>query len=426
MQDGINFVQDSLVVGRSMTNSQGTGNPHGIIAPRSDKWTIKNIRFHNFDFGNAAAIGTCSHCYFDPSTDSDGRTVRTQELSFTNVDMRVRYQFPHKGILYDADGTLTGGNPGSWATSMWQHNVPAGDTQCSVDMAMYDGIVCDETVQVRRVLMYGANPGSLNGKDLWILPYDESIVGAMNADELIAYEADSANYGIVPWRNKKNPDKHWAVPFVTGRKYLVRWAFGLDFVNMNFEIIPWLWDSTDGNIHFVMPHYDVREAVYVDDNLGTRYDNNTLVFVNNKTLAETPKTDAELVFGDNLVRNDTETRRIDLIINGDNEDINKLKLTGVRCVSNCVAPIPEDEPLEDRIRYWSILADWEKGRAELPKDGDDVVIPSSWRMMYDIAEEAAPKLNSLEVNGVLQFHPGADRLLKVYNLWVRAGTLNIG
>jgi len=62
----------------------------------------------------------------------------------------------------------------------------------------------------------------------------------------------------------------------------------------------------------------------------------------------------------------------------------------------------------------------------LPVDGDEVVIPSDWYMLYDISESDAPKLASLEINGDLTFLEGEDRLLKVYNLWVRAGELNIG
>ena len=46
--------------------------------------------------------------------------------------------------------------------------------------------------------------------------------------------------------------------------------------------------------------------------------------------------------------------------------------------------------------------------------------------MYDLPVDEAPKLESLEVNGKLTFLPGQDRLLKTYNLWVRAGELNIG
>lgn len=119
VMDDVGRVQNSVVVGRSMTNGLGSGNPHGVIAPRTDKWTISNVRFHNYDWGTAAALGTCSHCYSEPSTDSDGRTVKTDSLAFTNVDKRIAYQFPYKGIILDTDGSLTGKGANSWASSLW-------------------------------------------------------------------------------------------------------------------------------------------------------------------------------------------------------------------------------------------------------------------------------------------------------------------
>lgn len=367
------MVKDSLVVGRSNDNWTGeNSSPHGIISPRTDKSVFSNIHFHNFNFNNAAAIGTCSHCYSKPSTDSDARTVKTEQLEFTNVDKRVRYQYPFRGIINDLDGSLTEKGPDSWATAFWQHN--AAQVECTtteIESVMFDGLLCDSTVQVRRIVMYGSAPGSLKQRNLYLLPYDDSIVGAgvMDEAQLIAYESDDANYSIVDWREKKNPSEHWCVPYVTGKKYYVRWEHGLDFEKMKFEIIPWLWDETDLDIEFEMPHYDVREAVYVDDNQGLRIENNTL---------------GTNSFGDNLVRNDTETRRINMIINGDNNDINRMTLTGIRCIGGCTPDVPEEIPMEDRIRYWSVLADWD-GRLALPVDGDEVTIPSNWQMMYDIS-----------------------------------------
>ena len=109
VQDGVGKVENSFVVGRSMTQwDGGSSSPHGVISPRTDKWTIDNVRFYNYDFNNAAAVGTCSHCFFEPSTDSDARTVKVQNLMFDNVTRRIRYQFPDKGILLDVDGSLTG------------------------------------------------------------------------------------------------------------------------------------------------------------------------------------------------------------------------------------------------------------------------------------------------------------------------------
>lgn len=72
-----------------------------------------------------------------------------------------------------------------------------------------------------------------------------------------------------------------------------------------------------------------------------------------------------------------------------------------------------------------MLADWD-GRATIPLAGEDVIIPSHWQMLYDIPVAEAVAITSLEVHGKLIFEPGQDRLMKVYNLWVRSGELQIG
>lgn len=408
-----------MVVGRSGSNwDGGSSSPHGIISPRTDGSIFSNIRFYNFDFNSAAAIGTCSHCYSKPSTDSDARTVKTEALVFTNVDRRVRYQYPFRGIINDLDGSLTGLGADSWATAFWQHNAaqPACATS-DADRAMYDGLLCTPDVEVRRVVIYGYQPGSLAQRNLYLLPYDDSIVSGMTEQEVLDYEADVSQYSVVDWRPKANPSDHWCVPFVTGTKYYARWEFGLDFTKMKFEIVSWLWDEDDLDIEFELPFYDVRAAVHVDDNLGNRIPNNTIPDgINTPGITD---------MGDNLIRNDTETRRINFRMNGDNHDVNRLTLTGVRCIGGCTPDVPPDMDIEDRIRYWSVLADWD-GRAELPRDGEEVTIPGNWNMFYDIAVNEAPNLASLEINGRLTFDPRADRLLKAYNLWVRAGELIIG
>ena len=46
-------------------------------------------------------------------------------------------------------------------------------------------------------------------------------------------------------------------------------------------------------------------------------------------------------------------------------------------------------------------------------------------MYYDLAGPS-PKFKDVEVHGKLTFMPGADRHIRVYNFWVRSGTLEIG
>jgi len=72
------------------------------------------------------------------------------------VEKRIRYQVPFRGILNDLDGSLTGKGADTWATAFWQHNAAQPECATTADeKAMYDGLLCDNTVEVRRIVMYG-------------------------------------------------------------------------------------------------------------------------------------------------------------------------------------------------------------------------------------------------------------------------------
>jgi hypothetical protein len=95
-----------------MTNNTETyldvSSPHGIINPRQENFVVKNIKFYNFDFNDAAAISSCSHCSHDGSTDTGARTVTFSNLYFDpdTVPRRIRYGSPYNAIFFDTDGTL--------------------------------------------------------------------------------------------------------------------------------------------------------------------------------------------------------------------------------------------------------------------------------------------------------------------------------
>jgi hypothetical protein len=83
-----------------------------------------NVKFFNFDFGEAAALGSCSHCWHPAATSSDCHTVKFANIFMDpeTVPRKIRYQFPFKGIYHDTDGswipekTQTGE---AWASSDW-------------------------------------------------------------------------------------------------------------------------------------------------------------------------------------------------------------------------------------------------------------------------------------------------------------------
>ena len=183
------------------------------------------------------------------------------------------------------------------------------------------------------------------------------------------------------------------MPYVTGHRYRIHWAEGLDFETMKIEVSD-QWETDDSNVYINMNFTETREAV----NFTTNYGGSNSVQIMNGTLYD--KMTDELVTGDNIVFNDTETREFEFVINGKNSENQNILMEGLRCISGSY-PLDDivEVELEAGQRLWSDPESW--GDQGLPVDGDDVEIVSGWNMVLDLAE--TPYLNSLTINGRLQF-----------------------
>ena len=58
-----------------------------------------------------------------------------------------------------------------------------------------------------------------------------------------------------------------------------------------------------------------------------------------------------------MILNDTATRLIDFVINGQNYTKFSILMTGDRCINDCLANIT-DVPIESNYRYWSDVKSW--------------------------------------------------------------------
>jgi hypothetical protein len=120
------LIKGGLVIGRSANTEPALdgANVRGIIGPRWDYFTVRDLKFFNLNFGTSGALGDCSHCFHPASTDSGARTYYTSGLSFDSktVPKKMWYQYPLRGIWADLDGSLTGKGAGSWATANFLHN----------------------------------------------------------------------------------------------------------------------------------------------------------------------------------------------------------------------------------------------------------------------------------------------------------------
>jgi hypothetical protein len=117
-------VVGGLVIGKTENTSEelNIASPHGIITPRTEGFRIEGTKFYNYDWNNAAALGTCSHCFHDAATDSGARTIRVKDLYFdTTVPKKIFYQTPWRAIFLDQTGELTGLGANTWAVPYWPH-----------------------------------------------------------------------------------------------------------------------------------------------------------------------------------------------------------------------------------------------------------------------------------------------------------------
>lgn len=87
-------IDNALVIGRTENTEAAldSAEPYGIIGPRTDNFRVDNVRFFNFDWGEAAALSSCSHCFHHAATDSGGRTIRFSKLKFdSTVKRKINY-----------------------------------------------------------------------------------------------------------------------------------------------------------------------------------------------------------------------------------------------------------------------------------------------------------------------------------------------
>lgn len=135
---------------------------------------------------------------------------------------------------------------------------------------MYSGLICSSSVTVRRITFVGTDR-NIKGKMMYIWQYDDSMTGLRNLQSASSFDKDAylvkENAGQLEWLEKARPNKHWTVPYVTGHKYYIRWLHGLDFENVEVQIIPWLWEDAD-NVELVMPHYETRAAIEFTTDVG--------------------------------------------------------------------------------------------------------------------------------------------------------------
>lgn len=411
MAQGYARITSALVIGRSANADAMTmqASSRGVIGPRTENFIGKNISFYNFDVNQMAALGSCSHCYFDATTDSGGRTTSWSGLYFdpATVPRKIRYQIPYRDIFFDVDGSLTGMGPGSWATPYFLHN---DQPECAYLADAYDGLICDSSIQLRRIVFYNYYPAYFAGQPLKILKWDDSLLSAMSPTAISAYVNDTASYSIVGYRACMNPYNAWAFPIMTGKKYLLHWGEGLDFTSMQMDLSP-LWAPSDRDVTLVFNFTDLRSAV----TFKTGGD-----LIPNGTYWSPLPSDHQT--GANALYNSTATRQLLALVNGKNASRTSTVLTGYRCIGACLDSLAT-VPISNTTMLWSVGANWPSGK--VPQAGEDVTVNPGDNWVFDLP--SSPVYNNVQINGLVTFAPDAPVLgLNAKTIFVRSGSLVIG
>jgi len=381
----------------------------GLVTPRNDFFAVENVRFKGFMGASMTAIETCSRCENALSTDSGGRTTFFSGLKFATTARKVRFNVPYREILRDSDGTLTGSNPNpSTVTFSYPHlSAQAG---CVANDAVFNGLVCDQTVNLRRIVVYNPNYFyNFYGMDLRVLPLD-SIWGAFP-------EAPLASYSKITFRDYNFPMYHWVFVVNTGVTYKIHWAQGIDFDSFSFARGA-TWTPTDLSVVLKHNHTNYRET-YTS---VRRAPNGVLTNINNQT---TQWTAAEMESGLNSGDwyHDVTNSILTFVMNG---HVNgSVDITAWKCKDNCPIPVPE-VPITyggsgpGKTFYWCDKEMWPT--KVVPGPNDDVVIPPEWRVIVN----CNVTIHTLVIHGVVTWAVDQYELyMKSSNIWVQ-GQLVIG
>ena len=210
------------------------------------------------------------------------------------------------------------------------------------------------------------------------------------------------------------------MPFVTGHRYRLHWEAGLDFDGMKIEVSE-MWETTDQNVNLVFNFTESREAINITTNYGSGADS---VLIENNTLSSLQEADWKS--GDFQMRNSTDIKEFEIVINGKDTSRSLLKVTPLECILGvCVLDTVEESALPTSSKPWSDAATWPSGA--VPVEDEEVTINSDMWVELDIAE--TPRLKKLEINGRLSFKDDSSLpsvTLKSHGIWVRAGELLIG
>ncbi|CAG9312591.1 unnamed protein product [Blepharisma stoltei] len=425
-------IHDAVIIGKSGNTDNDVSGAIGLTTPQTDGLLIENVRFYNFD-DDMFPLGDESHSDNVQSRDWGGVMHKFSGLTFTNSHKRISWNVPYRGIFHFLDDSYNG-VAGSYVTAYWPHLITP---ECVYEKELYNAISCDSTVAVKRVLFYNlVSDGLFAFQNLNIrrtsgeqLPteYVEVTVNGTNTT------VTEPTWGVLPMTKscqKKDPLKGWGIPVVTGYNYTLFWGRGypLDFTQMDIRIEQFDYDEADKWVIISMNFTDHREMFNLTrGTLPSSVNTSASGFVDPTKMKNTTHfnvaTDTSGTF---YWDNSTDNRRIDILINGVNDNLYQygpIHLLASRCFGDhCSDLSTTDDSLTNlTVVYWSDPTIWRSG--VLPTAGQNVYVLNTWHLMLDID---TPVFHYVEINGLLEFDRTKNVSLSSEWIFVRGGKVKAG
>jgi len=255
-------------------------------------------------------------------------------------------------------------------------------------------------------------------KKIKIIRWDDDIIEQHIADgTLDAYKADDENYTAVKYDENGTPAAAWHMPFVTGHKYKVSWgSMGLDFENIKV-ILEKNWEKNDLPIEIVHNHTDVR--VWVNATTVNAHGTNITMMENGTYYDD--KTD----MGANVHHESEDMQTFTYTLKGNNPYKNQLIIEGARCNGPCLDDM-DNNMIDETPLLWSLASTWALIDKEIPVEGEDVTVPPTWNLIYDVAAADVKDLGTVEIQGRLTFDDAEPREIRAHNILIRGGEFLIG
>ena len=379
-------IKNALLIGAP--DASVMWNKHGIFAPQDEYFHVSGATFVNY--GAFGAITACASCDSDQFYRQGTYTYRFNGLVFVDSLKRVTWSPPYKDILYDEDGSLTGGAAGSWVTEYFDFN---NWPECPRDtLGVFDyGSVCDPSVTVRRLQLDGHNPYTLDFVNLNV----SSSVGTDNVKFRIK-ESYGWTWPLVVNKNIASSGKDYSVAFIS----LTEWqTMNIRYSEPSYIVAAAGKTGASGEwtrLGFTWWNERYRNRVQYRQSASLEIP----AVVGRMPLATDIFGTGTWFYDTNYTKNwtvglSTGNLNGSLPLVGASTSL-QIAVAGIQCPPNgCYIPPP---PSYGAVRLWSDPTAWPLGR--IPIAGDNVLVNSSMNILLDISP---PPLFNLQVYGRLAF-----------------------